>query len=375
VSAEELGAVLESLRSARKFADPSSPHPLRLMSASGALPLAPTQISTVLFLLSRDAERDVRERATHSLAHLPERVLEPTLCGEVPGSLLAHLAELHRGDPERLQKIALNPHTPDSTFCFLASLPHASVVDVVSHNQTRLLRCPALVEILGDNPATSPATLDRVLEFLGIPRPNSSDPLEPPLPVPEPAPGTAEPHSEPFDPHSPEGFPTELLEEQELEPEGAESAHEKGAESAREKDWRSQSLIGRIQQMKIMQKVKLARFGNSEARSILVRDRNRLVCTAAIRSPKLNDTEVLSYCKSRSIPEEVLRIIAESREWTRNRAIKYALCIHPKTPVPSAMKFLKFLTDLELKNIMRSREVAAQISAHARRLLTKKGKL
>ena len=59
-----------------------------------------------------------------------------------------------------------------------------------------------------------------------------------------------------------------------------------------------------------MQKIKLARMGNKEARGLLVRDRNKLVATAAIRSPKMTENEVESFAKARNVSDEVLRIIA-----------------------------------------------------------------
>ena len=53
--------------------------------------------------------------------------------------------------------------------------------------------------------------------------------------------------------------------------------------------------MARIGKMSIMEKMKLARFGNTDARSLLVRDRNKLVAAAAIRNPKITDSEVEGY--------------------------------------------------------------------------------
>ena len=92
-------------------------------------------------------------------------------------------------------------------------------------------------------------------------------------------------------------------------------------------------------------------------------------------SPKLTENEVSGYCKSRNICDEVLRIIANSREWTRSYPIKLALATNPKTPVSAAIKFINYLTDRDLKTIMKSRDVPAPISQQARRILARKGKL
>jgi hypothetical protein len=124
-----------------------------------------------------------------------------------------------------------------------------------------------------------------------------------------------------------------------------------------------------------MQKIKLARFGNAEARSILIRDRNKLVSSAAIRSPKVGDNEVLTFAKSRAVSDDILRVIGNSREWCKNKSIKVALVMNPKTPVSTSMKFLGHLSDGELLSAMKSKDVAGPVAAQARRMLIKKGKV
>jgi hypothetical protein len=135
------------------------------------------------------------------------------------------------------------------------------------------------------------------------------------------------------------------------------------------------NLFAAIQKMNVMQKIKLARLGNKEARGILVRDRNKIVATAAIRSPKVTENEVEGFAKARNLPDEVLRIIAMNREWTRGYQVKLNLATNPKCPIPQAVKFLNFLHERELRAIMKSKDVPTAVAGHARRLLQKKGKL
>jgi hypothetical protein len=52
-----------------------------------------------------------------------------------------------------------------------------------------------------------------------------------------------------------------------------------------------------------------------------------------------------------------------------------ALVMNPKTPLPAAIKFVNHLTDQDLRSLMRSKDVPGQVALHARRILTKKGKL
>ena len=64
-----------------------------------------------------------------------------------------------------------------------------------------------------------------------------------------------------------------------------------------------------------------------------------------------------------------------NRQWTRNYKVKHALAANPKCPQAMSIKFVAFLHDQELRGLMRSKDVRAAVSTHARRLLMKKGKL
>lgn len=353
------GSVLESLGPARRFADPQAPLKARIMAARGALPLPPEQIVSVLFALTLDPDPEVKDRATLSLDELPERVLDTALESSLHLAALALFAERLREDEARLKVIALNPATSDETFCFLASLPFPSLIEIVSRNQIRLLRCSALFDALGENPVTSQATIDRILEFLGLSR---GEAAKEELPVPEPPPPAAGEPAPAYDPDDASTLPPELMEE----PTDA---------SAEEKEIRSGNLASLLLGMNVVQKVKLARLGSQEARGLLVRDRNRIVASAAIRSPKVSDVEVMQFAKARNISDEVLRFIANNREWTRNYQVQLSLATNPKAPLAAAIKFLNYLTDRDLRNIMRSRDVPSPVAQQARRILSRKGKI
>ncbi|MCP4007030.1 MAG: hypothetical protein GY725_22855 [bacterium] len=361
----ELEAILETLGPAQRFANPSASIDARLMAAGGALPLPPPQIATVLYLLTQDEDAGVKDKATRSLEGLPAPVIDGALSGPLHPAPLAYFAEKFCDSESRVEKIALNAATSDETFCFLAGLPFPRIIDIVANNQVRLMRCPALVEALGENSLASQATIDRVLQFLGIERgeneiapPQSGDIPEPPPPV-DVSTGTA------IDLEDPSDLPPELSEENASEEELSESEAEE----------LSQSLLSRVAEMNVMEKVKLARFSNGEARAILIRDRNKIVATAAIRSPKIQESEVSSFAKSRNISEDVLRIIANNREWTRVYDIKLSLTTNPKAPQATAIKFLNYLTDRDLMTVMRSKELPGPISQQARRILSRKGKI
>jgi hypothetical protein len=351
-------------REAERYVRRDGPVEVRRMAARGALPLPPVDLATVLFALLHDPDDETKQRARESLEGLPKSLVSTVLGGAAHPAVLSYLARVHQGDAELMEKLALNAAADDATFVLLAALPHRRVVEIVSNNQQRLLRCPDIVEALGSNPLTGRAVIDRILSFLGIEkgRGEESEPTE---------------HEEALPP------PGEVTDAQALAALRAilgedmdEFARELVEEHAGELDDQEKlSLFALVQNMSIFQKVKLARNGNKEARGLLVRDRNKIVATAAIRSPKIQENEVEGYAKARNVADEVLRIIAANRDWTKNYSVKLNLVMNPRCAQSASIKFLNYLQEKDLRSIMRSKDVPSVISTHARRILQKKGKL
>jgi hypothetical protein len=345
---------------AERYVRRDAPVDVRLLAASGALPLPPVELLTVLFVLGHDPEAEVKERAARSLERLPETVLQAGLSGPASPAVLSFCAQRFQDHAERLERIALNPAADDATVAFLAGLPHKRVVDVVSNNQERMLRCPDIVEALGQNPFTGRAVIDRILGFLGLAR------------HPHEVPEEDEEELAPLAPVNDEEARAVLAVV--LGEDVSSFARELVEEGVKLDDEKTKSLHSLLQKLSVFDKIKLARLGNAEARSLLVRDRNKLVAAAAVRSPKVQDQEILAFAKARNVADTVLRIIAASREWTRSYPVKLALASNPKCPQQWAIRFLGQLQERDLRAIMKSKDVPAAVSTHARRLLQRKGR-
>jgi hypothetical protein len=309
----------------------------------------------VLFVLLHDPDSEVKTRAAESLGNLPETLVFSVLRGPTHPALLSYFAELHRESEPHCEKIALNPATDDTTLAFLATLPQRRLIDILSNNQERLLRAEAIVEALGTNPLTGRAVIERILTFLGVDAESGDDDMSSADDISEEAAAAAV---------------------RALLGEGmADVALHLASDDEIEDEQVTKNLFAAVQQMSVMQKIKLARVGGKEARMLLIRDRNKMVSTSVIQSPKITETEVVGIAKSRNVSDEILRLIARNRDWTKNYQIKSALATNPKCPQPVAIKFLNYLQEKELKTIMKSKEVSTAISTHARRILQKKGKV
>jgi hypothetical protein len=345
---------------AERYVRRDAPREVRLMASKGALPLPPVDLATVLFALMHDPDPEVKSTARDSLEGLPEAVCESVLSGPAHAAVLSHLARAFKDDEKKLEKLALNPATDDSTIAFLASTPFTRIVEIISNNQDRMLRAPEIVDALGNNPRTGRAVIERILSFLGVEHVVGSD---------DESEAAAEP--EHISDDEAEAALRAVL--------GADLAHlarELVQESNEDVEIDENSnLFSLIQNMTVMQKIKLARMGNKEARGLLIRDRNKIVAISAISSPKVTVQEVANIAKARNVSDDILRVIARNREWTRNYQVKLALSANPKCPRPTAMKFVNYLQDRDLKALMRSKDVPTAISTHARRILMKKGKI
>lgn len=117
------------------------------------------------------------------------------------------------------------------------------------------------------------------------------------------------------------------------------------------------------------QKVRLAVLGNGEDRAHLVRDPKRLVAMAAIKSPKVNVSEVEQYAANASIHGDVVRYIAGNREWTRSYRVKQALILNPKCPLHDSIAFIKYLRAGDLKSIAVNKNVPEAVGAAARAMM------
>ena len=124
-----------------------------------------------------------------------------------------------------------------------------------------------------------------------------------------------------------------------------------------------------ISDMSVIDRMKLAMKGTREQRSVLVRDANKLVASAVISSPKLNDSEVETYARMTNVSEEVLRLIGNNRSWMRNYAISSSLAKNPKTPVAMSLRLVQRLNARDVKGLTRDRNVPDALRQAAKRIV------
>ncbi len=342
----------------RKHVAPDAPEKLKRMAAKGVIPMPPAEQIKVLYLLAQDPIEEIAATAKETTAGLPDRILSATLRGDLPPAILDFLAESLAGKAQYQELILLNAATSDATFVRLAEQVDEKLLEIVADNQLRLLREPDIIRALHRNPNVSQGTLDRVVDFAVRSGLNLKD----------------------LDSFA-EARRRILGEKADVEPEVEETAeglmeahHQELGEEHEEElgDERRMSLTQQILNMTIAEKIKLASMGNKEARTILLRDANKLVQEAAVTSPRITEGEVVGLSNSRTLPDNVLRLILNNRDWMKNYQVKSNLVQNPKTPLPTAMRLLPYMRVTELKSLARNRNVPQALATQAKNFLEKK---
>ncbi|HEX8702044.1 MAG TPA: hypothetical protein VF815_24655 [Myxococcaceae bacterium] len=346
----------------RKHVDPAAPVPLRMMAAKGLVPLNPSDMLGVLFMLTFDAEQNIRDTAAKTAAGLPDRILGSALRDEgVQAPVLGWFLGLLKANDTYAEMLVLNATTPDEAVAEVAQSCSAKLVEIIGQNQLRLLRHEGIIRGLCNNPNASAALVDSVCDFAvrsGV--------------VMVDVPQMQAARVRLFGPQAVEAPPEPGPTAEQVLQDFKEVAEEETAAAAPMEEGKRMNLTQRVMKMSIAEKIKLATLGNKEARSLLIRDSNKLVCTAVIRSPRITDGEVLLSAANKAANDDVLRIIYNNREWTKNQKIKLALVKNPKVPLTVVMKFLGTLRDTELKDLSKDRNVPSGVQTFAKKMLEKK---
>ncbi|MCE9670359.1 hypothetical protein LY474_21395 [Myxococcus stipitatus] len=344
----------------RKHVDPAAPVPLRMMAAKSLVPLNPSDMVGALYMLTFDPDEGVRETAGKTAAALPDRILGSALRDEeVQPQVLGYLLGLLKTKDAYAEMLVLNASTPDDAVADVARDCSPKLAEIIGQNQLRLLRFEGILRNLCANPQAPVSLIDNVCDFAV-----RSGLLLADVPQMKAA------RVRLFGPEAAEAPPDPgPTAEQVLQEMGGEVADENAAPL---EEGKRMTLTQRLMKMSIAEKIKLATLGNKEARNALIRETNKLVAVAVIRSPRITDGEVLACAANRAMMDDVLRVIYNNREWTKNQKVKLALVKNPKVPLTVTMKFLNTLRDSEIKDLSRDKNVPAAVQGFAKKLLEKK---
>jgi len=378
----------------------SAPQPARLAAARGMLPLPQSDLLEVLVALTASDDAQIAAAALDTLkAESPEDLLLAASGEDTAPSVLSYLANQADATPAVHEAMILNTRTPDQALIKLAATtPNSSLLELITINQQRLVRNPELIEAILSNPACSGEAERRALET----RKEFFEKERGARQIAEELRSRGQTaaaeffeaaelttaggdlsiedvwliaqHIEVSDADLDDSWlPAERYEELVSETTADAAANvQRVIENERlesgEVSAERVSLIRRIMFMNTKDRIKLARKGDREARSILIRDSNKVVCSAVVNNPRITEQEIENIASMRTVAEEVLRVIALNRAWARSYVIIHNLARNPRTPIPTAMNILPRIRTKDLQSLSQNRNVSEAVRRQAYRL-------
>jgi hypothetical protein len=379
----------------------TAPRNAMLAAASGLLPLPQNDLLEVLVFLRQSADQEIAAAAVETLeAESDDDLLVIAKIDTTSPRVLGYLTSRANATRELCEAAIQNRSTPDEALAeFATSTSDSSLLELIALNQERLVRSPQLIEAILANPARSSEAERRAretkkeffekergaqqiaaelraqgkvaaAEFFETADLSMDDGGELSL---EDAWLIAE-HIEVTDADIDDSWlPAERYEEL-----LGETAEERAAtvqrivESERIETGSISServsMIRRVMLMNTRDRMKLAMKGDREARTILVRDSNRVVSTGVINNPRITEQEVENIAAMRTVSDEILRLISMNRVWARSYSIIHNLARNPRTPIPTVMNILQRIRTKDLKNLSQNRNVSEAVRRQALRL-------
>jgi len=378
----------------------SAPQPARVAAARGLLPLPQNDLLELLVALVDSEDSEIASAANETLAAEDSaNFLMAAKADDTAPSVLSYLATQLAEDREIHEALILNSKTPDQALALVAAKTgDGSLLELLAVNQQRLVRSPEIIEAILSNTARTSEAERRALEtrreFFEKERGarqiadelrargkdaaaeffESAELNTPDGPLTLDDAWIIAQHIEVSDADIDDTWlPAERYDE--LAPETTaevsanvqrviENEKLEGGEVSAERI----SLIRRIMFMTTRDRMKLAMKGDREARSILIRDANKVVSSAVINNPRITDHEVENISAMRTVADEVLRLIALNRTWARSYPIIHNLARNPRTPIPTAMNILPRIRTKDLQHLTQNRNVSEAVRRQAHRL-------
>ncbi|MBX3291490.1 MAG: hypothetical protein KF881_01210 [Acidobacteria bacterium] len=382
----------------RAVLEGTAPRPAQIAASRGALPLPQADLFELLVHLADASDEELRANAQRALGEQQTADIEASVrSAETAPNVLAYFVKRTDLPASIHESVLANTKTPPAAIAqFAKTTQNGGLLELITLNQQLLIRNPSILDALISNPART-AEADRraaeikreffekergaeqianelrargheaAAEFFETSENADEMDVEDALFLAK--------HIEVLDKETDDSwlaleYIEEIYEESE---EQRKAAFEKilGELKLEEEEVPGDriSMLTRVMRMGVKDRVKLGMKGDREARNILIRDPNKLVASAVINNPRITEQEVEMIAAMRTVPEEVLRLIAMNRQWSRSYTVQLGLAKNPRTPLANSMSIMNRLQLRDLTSLTKDRNVPEAVRRHATRLV------
>ncbi len=328
--------------------------------ARGFLPLPQEDLIAVLSFLALSSDAEIAQLAHDALKDVPLRSLLAFAANEASSADYLSLLVRATEDASVLEALIRNRTVPDAQIVELAERADPHVQEIIVINQLRILRAPQILDALLANPRLSTESRRRALET----------------------------REEFFDKKArleklAEDEVAEFLDNQAIQDllEKAKAEEAAGVppvapelSEVEKQDPTKLSIFQQILNMSVGEKVQQAFKGGKTWRTLLIRDRNKLVCSAVMRNPRVSDGEAETIAGMRNVDDEVLRMVSTRRDWMSKYNIVIALARNPKVPIGVVVPLINRLTLRDLKGLKDDKGVSEVVRSMCRKLFDQRSK-
>jgi hypothetical protein len=344
---------------------PDAPRELRAFAARGLLPLETDDRLRALLAVASDPDPDIGPPALETLAQIAPDDVALFIDTAEPTAAELDVVSRHVDDHAVLERIIRNRATAEETLLRLASTVTGAPQESLIVNQVRLIRQPALIDALLENPGLTVDGRRRLLElreefFEKEERRREQERLR----IEE---------EERLARQEAAGIVFDETEE-EAQAESAQEEADRAAEAAAD-DFNQANLaqvFRRISAMTVKEKLSLAQRGTKEERRILISDVNKIVSMAVLKCEAISPAEIETFCAMRHLHTEIFHEIATTREWVKRPKIQLALVNNPAVPLAITLPLIKFLNMRDLRNLSHDRNLPEGVRTTARKILLEK---
>lgn len=331
---------------------------VRLTAAVGLLPLKPMDQVELLYLLTRDRDEEIRAKSEASLLEIKADNLRGVLKDTSANPKVLDFYGSRLDNVELLELILQNSATQDQTIQTAVPRLPAELLEIVVINQTRVLRhFPLLVALEASKNLTGDQRR-RLSELRHDFKIGEEDDQPVSMPEPEESEVLVDFDSGPPEEEAP---PPQTVED-------AMAIYGDGDELSEEEQQTQLTTFQRLIRMTAAEKMMEGLKGDREARMLLIHDRNRVVYSAVLNSPRITESEIESFAAMKNVSTEVLRVIGRKKEWTKRYKVTRELVKNPLTPVEIALRLLHKLPSLDLKRLATDRNIPEAIRRQAIKL-------